>query len=486
MKIDANKDLYATLGISPAATQEEIKRAYRSLARRFHPDSGTETASAERFQEVKGAYDVLSSPERRRAYDLRRQEMGLAPQAMLAMRVVASRLALPAIPDEQMLYVVVDIQAASRASSRRLPLNLCLVIDRSTSMDGERLHYVRAAAHQIIDELDEGDVLGIVAFSDRAEVLMTSQRVGDRMRAHSSVSAIWAGGGTEILQGLQAGLGQVRRFRGESLVNHLILLTDGRTYGDEEKCIAEARRAGLERISISAVGIGEDWNDMFLDQLVRQAEGVSLYVAHPQHILDVLRNEVHGLGTLVARSMNLTLRFGEHVWLENAFRTAPYFEQLQPQGGIVHLNSLRGEESVSVLFEIVVAQASLGRQRLLQLELTAEIPGLERRERIVSDLDVEFAVDPPQEPVPAVIINTLGRLSVFRMHENAWAALENGRREEAQKRLETVATRLIDMGESELARAALLEAGRVAQGGLMSEKGHKTLKYGTRGLTVGL
>jgi len=46
------KDLYEILDISPVATQEEIKSAYRALARRYHPDSGDATASADRFQEI--------------------------------------------------------------------------------------------------------------------------------------------------------------------------------------------------------------------------------------------------------------------------------------------------------------------------------------------------------------------------------------------------------------------------------------------------
>ena len=70
------------------------------------------------------------------------------------------------------------------------------------------------------------------------------------------------------------------------------------------------------------------------------------------------------------------------------------------------------------------------------------------------------------------------------MQEKVWDALEDGKTEDARRRLETVATRLLDLGEKELAHMALLEAGRVAQGGQVSEKGHKTIKYGTRSLGI--
>jgi molecular chaperone DnaJ len=66
----AVKDPYKTLGVDRKASDEEIKRAYRKLARRYHPDRNPDDKAAEeRFKEVQEAYSVLSDPEKRKAYD---------------------------------------------------------------------------------------------------------------------------------------------------------------------------------------------------------------------------------------------------------------------------------------------------------------------------------------------------------------------------------------------------------------------------------
>ena len=63
------KDYYTILGIDRGATQDEIKRAYRKLARKFHPDINKDPDAEKRFKEIGEAYEVLQDPEKRAAYD---------------------------------------------------------------------------------------------------------------------------------------------------------------------------------------------------------------------------------------------------------------------------------------------------------------------------------------------------------------------------------------------------------------------------------
>lgn len=63
------KDYYKTLGISKGATEEDIKKAYRKQALKWHPDKNKSAAAEEKFKEIAEAYEVLSDPKKREVYD---------------------------------------------------------------------------------------------------------------------------------------------------------------------------------------------------------------------------------------------------------------------------------------------------------------------------------------------------------------------------------------------------------------------------------
>ena len=65
----AKKDYYEILGVGRDATDEDIKRAFRKLAFQYHPDHNRSDGAEEKFKEINEAYEVLSDPEKRAAYD---------------------------------------------------------------------------------------------------------------------------------------------------------------------------------------------------------------------------------------------------------------------------------------------------------------------------------------------------------------------------------------------------------------------------------
>ncbi|NLE99353.1 MAG: VWA domain-containing protein, partial [Anaerolineales bacterium] len=314
---------------------------------------------------------------------------------------------------------------------------------------GARLEYVKAAAREIIAGLQDDDALALVTFSDRAQVVLPSQVGGDRAAAKARVSAIQVGGGTEILQGLQAGLAQIRQRHSDSVTSHLILLTDGHTYGDEQECLAEAQQAGREHIRITTVGIGEDWNDTMLDGIANHSGGISTYASTPAQVRTLLQEAVRGLGAVFAQGMRLLPHCAANVRVENAFCVTPALRRLPVDAdGTIELGALEGAGPLTAVLELSVRETEVGERSLLQPELIADVPMLEiKGYRMWRDVPCTFTpAEPPTVPAPLGLVSALNRVTLYTMQEQAWVALERGDHVSATDRLKMMSLRLHDLG----------------------------------------
>jgi hypothetical protein len=144
---------------------------------------------------------------------------------------------------------------------------------------------------------------------------------------------------------------------------------------------------------------------------------------------------------------------------------------------------------MGVILEMGVERKPSGEHRLLQLELNGDVPLLGRQDVVLKrDVRCVFTddeLDQEKDSVPSAVVNALGRITLYRMQEQAWSALDEGNIDRATRQLEMVATRLLDLGEKRLAQAAMLEAAHVAKKGDSTARGRKEVKYGTRSLDIG-
>jgi Ca-activated chloride channel family protein len=480
MGIESN--YYALLGVSRDATPEEIRDAYFAAARQSHPDVSADIFANERFLDVQKAYEILSDSDKRASYDSRLPAEALvAPQ--ISQKVLYSRSTIPRLGEPQLIYALVELGYIPGAFKQTAPRkNICLVLDRSTSMQGARIDTAKASAVQLLRSLQPDDLVSIVAFSDRAEVLADAVYVSDLERIGARIGQLQTGGGTEIYPALALGIDQIRKHLNPASVNHLILLTDGRTYGDEDACFILAEEAASQGIGISGLGIGHDWNDIFLDRLTGASGGPSVYVSEPKEVLKSLGNVFENLKQIYAEIVSLQFIGDMYCHLFDAYRLqpdpAPIDLDMPLKLGSIHLSA-----PLKVLLEFHVDDFSEEVEKLLLVDgsLRMKIPSLMIPIQKLS-LKLERPVSAKYEPeTPAgEMVKAVSQLNLYRLQDKARQAMQTGEIAKATRRLESLATHLLEAGERKLARAVRAEVANIRQSQSLSEEGIKRIKYGTR------
>lgn len=482
--MDVSRNLYAILGVPPEAKQDDIREAYRVAARRFHPDANRNEGADLLFRDIVNAYETLGNNLNRAEYDLDRQKFRDEPN-YFTLRVSPSKRALNVLNEPQVLYLLLEVVPMRQAvpkKDRGGRMNLTLVLDRSTSMRGLRLDKVKIAAHQIIDQMSADDILSVVTYSDRAEVIIPASPVKDKLALRSMISMMRAEGGTEIFHGLDAGITENQRHLGPRMVNHVILITDGRTFGDEPQCLELAKKAAKKGINISAMGIGEEWNDSFLDALVSCTGGTSTYINSPAAVVKFLNERVRSLSDSFAERLQLTIAPDPDVTLESVFKLSPTPQPADIRPQPIQIGTLQHNKSVSMLVQLQMPPSSrTGFRTVARLDVSGDVLTTERQGyQVLSDVSVEISENAQIEEPPLAILDALGKLTLYRMQQKAEEAVAKGNVAEATRRLENLATRLLAAGQEDLAQMAIVEARRVATTNMLSEEGRKTLKFGTR------
>jgi Ca-activated chloride channel family protein len=481
------QDFYSLLGVSRTANTDELRRAYRESALRLHPDRNRNPGETELFLRVSQAYEILIDREQRAEYDkeLQAQELENAQSANFRCKVIHSRKHLLQLDEPQVHYLLLDITQAADLPEVRPPINLSIVIDRSTSMRGQRLDQVRSAALAILKDLSPIDSASIVAFSDKAEVIVSPSQARDLAVARSRLSLLQAGGGTEIGQGIELGLQELEHGLTREGVNHLILLTDGRTYGDDDLCMRLAARAAESGVTINGVGIGSDWSDRLLDDLSSRTGGNVLFLDTPRAITELLQRILDTLSRVVATRVRLDGAVAQEVDLRSAFRLSP---EPMPMGDTLPmiLGNLPRSGNVKLLLELVIHPiGQIEELTLAHFTISGDLVGPNIEERSLP-IQVRCMVSQEPDPTPPAeeIVSALSLLALYRMQEKARHEAELGESTQAARRLENLATQLLATGERDLAKAALSEAERLTFSRHISTEGEKVLKYGTRALLL--
>lgn len=397
---------------------------------------------------------------------------------------------LPVLKTQQLVYVYIEATADEAMAAIRNPLNLAMVLDKSGSMEGEKIVSLRQAAENVIDMLDQEDYVSITAFSDRVFKVAPSQPAIDKASLKAAIGNIRDGGGTAMSGGMQQGLKELDKYLTDDRTNRMLLLTDGQTFGDEDECRELGANMGAKGIVIKALGLGEDWNEDLLDQVAEASGGNADFIETPDEINAFFEEAVQRMQAAVIQNGQLILRLVDGVVPRQVWRVTPMIENLgyQPladQSVQVDLGTMDKDEGVSLLVELLVAPRPEGTFRIAQAEVNYDIPALNLvAEKAKADIMLDFTSDAElSKEYDAQTMNLVEKVTAFKLQTRALNAAKMGDTEGASRQLRAAATRLLQVGEETLAEAALEEAENLEQKGEMSSAGTKKLRYSTRKLT---
>jgi Ca-activated chloride channel family protein len=242
----------------------------------------------------------------------------------------APDVTLRVTPDRDYVYrsgpreviVQVEIEARKNDEARRAPMNLCVVLDRSGSMEGAKLEKARQAAAMAVDKLNDDDIFSLVTYDDQTDLLIPPERVGNRDHREelkTRIHRIQAGGSTALHAGVVLGAKQVRHFFDKERVNRVILLSDGlanvgpSSSSDLARLGRELRSDG---ISVSTIGLGDDYNEDLMTALAEASSANYYYVKDAEKLPGIFAQELGSARSLLARTITIRIEAPDGVHLK--------------------------------------------------------------------------------------------------------------------------------------------------------------------------
>jgi Ca-activated chloride channel family protein len=333
------------------------------------------------------ATQQISAP----AFDPARTVIG-APGALSLQVIPGNRYALNMEATRE--HALVQVSAGSLASGRRPPLNLCLVIDRSGSMEGEPLDYVKRACGHVVDLLEPTDVLSVVTFEEQVDVVMPARRVVNKNLIKEHIARILPGNTTNLYDGIVAGAAQVASVPSTAYVNRMLVLTDGeptagiKDFSSIVGAVAEQKSRG---ISVTALGFGPEYNEELLAGMAKRSGGNYYYISRPELIPEVFRTELDALLTITAKNLRLRLSLSRWVQVRQIYGQLPQFGNRSVE---VPLADLERGALLSSIVELELGPRPAGSYRVARVEVSYDdaasgMPG----QRLEEDLAFEFVPD---------------------------------------------------------------------------------------------
>jgi len=389
---------------------------------------------------------------------------------------------MPVTGGSQVAYALIEARPTEMMAQVRMPLNFALVLDHSGSMKGAKLKNVKEAVKMVIGRLQPTDYVSVVIFDDSVHVVIQSMPANDIPGMQAAIDQIRDAGGTTMSKGMIQGLSELRRWNIPNAVNRMILLTDGVTYGDSDRCRQLAREAASYGIAIYPLGIGADWDEDLLDSVGQLSGGMPAeFIRNASDALSIFEQQFQSAVDVAIRNANLILRLPVGVSPKKAVKVLPIISDLgesvlSDRQVVIPLGDLEKDKPQSVLVELMIDPRPAGLFRIAQAELSYDVPIANLvGEKIREDIKVTFTMDANQSaPVNAEVMNFAEKANAHRLVTRVLD--EYKRTGKSTTRLAPNVTRVLD----EETQAALEQ---INQGQQISQEQVKSIGNKTRKLT---
>lgn len=262
------------------------------------------------------------------------------------------------LASERIIEVSLLAPEVERVTSRQ-PLNIALVLDRSGSMSGEKIKFVKQAAAHIVNSIYDTDRIALVQYDNNIDILFPSAPLDASSRAQllASIRSIRSGAATNLYRGWLTGCNEVAKTLQDQSVNRTLLLTDGlanEEITDLEHLALLAQQLASRGVSTSTFGVGSDFNQHLLEAMANQGGGRFYFIEAPQDIPNIFAAELKELTSLFAKDIELTLSYPLQVGITilGEWRS----ENTEPGKLKVFLGSLVSGRSLEIYAKVAIPQ----------------------------------------------------------------------------------------------------------------------------------
>ncbi len=215
-----------------------------------------------------------------------------------------------------LVRLVAPAKPADLGETPRAPLDLALVIDRSSSMSGRPIEAALESAARIVRGLRSDDRVTIVAFDDRIEVVQSLVEVTDREALIQRIKSIDARGSTNLFGGWEEGVKQLAPFTRKDRIARVILLSDGQANQglvNEPEIFAQVAKAAVAGITTSTVGLGHGFNESLMTGMAAAGEGVANFGQTADDLDEAFEEQFAIISNSFLRQVKVSVQGGSDV-----------------------------------------------------------------------------------------------------------------------------------------------------------------------------